>query len=166
MFITYNDDKIPQISVFFDTDQSVITKITRDAKRTWSDKISWVNSHFQLSLFLHFLMSLGYFHPILAFSNVCYHFPDWRKHGSFHGILSDQRDRTDLLDLVQGDALGLLTLKFSPQVVFHKKDQVVPVSQPEAPPPPPSPHFSLKTWNEPNWCNIGASPTGLLLSSI
>ena len=36
--------KFPQISVFFDTDQSVITKITRDAKRTWSDKISWVIS--------------------------------------------------------------------------------------------------------------------------
>ena len=43
MFANYRLIHPSQISVFFDTDQSVITKITRDAKRTWSDKISWVS---------------------------------------------------------------------------------------------------------------------------
>ena len=32
----------PQVAVYFEPDQSVITKITKDAKMTWSDKISWV----------------------------------------------------------------------------------------------------------------------------
>ena len=33
----------------------------------------------------------------------------------------------------------LISIRFSSQVVFHKKDQVVPVNEPEAPPPPPPP---------------------------
>ena len=31
-----------KVAVYFEPDQSVITKITKDAKMTWSDKISWV----------------------------------------------------------------------------------------------------------------------------
>ena len=32
-----------KVAVYFEPDQSVITKITKDAKMTWSDKISWVS---------------------------------------------------------------------------------------------------------------------------
>ena len=42
--------------------------------------------------------------------------------------------------MVQGDLRGFFfpnSIRFSSQVVFHKKDQVVPVNEPEAPPPPP-----------------------------
>ena len=36
-----------QVAIYFEPDQSVITKITKDAKMTWSDKISWVRKHKQ-----------------------------------------------------------------------------------------------------------------------
>ena len=35
-----------QVAIYFEPDQSVITKITKDAKMTWSDKISWVGTFF------------------------------------------------------------------------------------------------------------------------
>ena len=63
-----------QISVFFDTDQSVITKITRDAKRTWSDKISWVSFVF---LFVGLLKTF---------------FSDRRQHGALHRVFGHQRN--------------------------------------------------------------------------
>ena len=31
-----------QVALYYEPDQSVITKITKDAKMTWSDKVSWV----------------------------------------------------------------------------------------------------------------------------
>ena len=37
------------------------------------------------------------------------------------------------------DSFLLISIRFSSQVVFHKKDQVAPVNEPEAPPPPPPP---------------------------
>ena len=41
-----------KVAVYFEPDQSVITKITKDAKMTWSDKISWVSrSKYHLNAF-------------------------------------------------------------------------------------------------------------------
>ena len=37
------------------------------------------------------------------------------------------------------DSFLLISIRFSSQVVFHKKDQVAPVNEPEAPPPTPQP---------------------------
>ena len=43
-----NEANTLQVAVYFEPDQSVITKITKDAKMTWSDKISWVRKLFYL----------------------------------------------------------------------------------------------------------------------
>jgi len=37
-----------KVAVYFEPDQSVITKITKDAKMTWSDKISWIGGNMGL----------------------------------------------------------------------------------------------------------------------
>ena len=43
----FNLQNFFQVAIYFEPDQSVITKITKDAKMTWSDKISWVRKHKQ-----------------------------------------------------------------------------------------------------------------------
>merc|ERR1719150_164587 len=46
-----------KIAIYFEPDQSVITKITKDAKMTWSDKISWIGGN--MGLFTGFSVISG-----------------------------------------------------------------------------------------------------------
>ena len=43
-----------KVAVYFEPDQSVITKITKDAKMTWSDKISWVGEEKTIRILIFF----------------------------------------------------------------------------------------------------------------
>ena len=43
-----------KVAVYFEPDQSVITKITKDAKMTWSDKISWVGEENTIRILIFF----------------------------------------------------------------------------------------------------------------
>ena len=117
--LDWNETNTLQVAVYFEPDQSVITKITKDAKMTWSDKISWVRQ-----IIFPFIWEL------------CKAWlPDRWEHGSFHWILSDKFHWATLLDLVQGWNMQQTKLNFhqawsttrnewetSNQVIFHKKD--------------------------------------------
>jgi len=46
-----------KVAIYFEPDQSVITKITKDAKMTWSDKISWIGGN--MGLFTGFSVISG-----------------------------------------------------------------------------------------------------------
>ena len=47
-----------QVALYYEADQGVITKITKDAKMTWSDKISWIGGN--MGLFTGFSLISGF----------------------------------------------------------------------------------------------------------
>ena len=47
-----------QVALYYEADQSVVTKITKDAKMTWSDKVSWVGGN--MGLFTGFSLISGF----------------------------------------------------------------------------------------------------------
>ena len=63
------------MAVYFEPDQSVITKITKDAKMTWSDKISWVSFVFLFVSLLKMIMIVKPISPL----RIC-ETSGWRRH--------------------------------------------------------------------------------------
>ena len=47
-----------QVALYYEADQGVITNITKDAKMTWSDKISWIGGN--MGLFTGFSLISGF----------------------------------------------------------------------------------------------------------
>ena len=82
-----------KVAVYFEPDQSVITKITKDAKMTWSDKISWVGEEntIRILIFLRNELTICNLKKYLpCFSSEISISIDWRQHGSLHWLLCHQ----------------------------------------------------------------------------